>query len=338
MVDLVDSVRLTPGEEAQARSYSYTLFGRLLLEGITADLLPTIRAIPELADLLPDPIDLEETAAAHHRLFAFNVFPYAGIFLEDSGLLGGPIAGEVKGIYQKAGFETDTAGADPDHLGQEMAFLAYLTGAEARAWQNDQLPAVSAWQAAQYHFLETHLLSWLIPCLITIQQQEDNFYRRLAQIILALAAGHYQTLVETDSILADEPASIPIPLESSTAGMFPPLEDGQTGLREIARFLITPVQAGLFLSRHDLDLLARRLSLPHGFGSREQMLLNLLRTAGQYDSALALFQALQAHINCWQEIYRSVQKDFPQTAVFVHPWQNRTEQAQQLLIQMQNRL
>jgi TorA maturation chaperone TorD len=324
-------MRLTPGDEARARSYGYTLFARLLLEGVTADLLPTIRAVPELADLLPESVDLDEAAAIHNRLFAFNVFPYAGIFLDDSGLLGGPAAGEVERLYRQAGFEIDVSGAGADHLGQELAFLTYLATAESDAWADNNVSAVQSWQAAQYKFLKNHLLPWLTPCLIAIELQEDEFYRRIAQIVMALSAGHYEALTIAGSLPENETSFITLPVQQPTAGQSLSLEDGRTGLREIARFLITPSQAGIFLGRHDLNLLARRLSLPHGFGSREQMLMNLLQSAGQYDSALPLFQTLQERVTIWQERYQRVQSEFPQTAVFVQPWQKRTSQGQHLI-------
>ena len=83
------SVVLSPQQLAQSRSHSYTMFSRLVLEGVTAELLPYVRAIPELAAALPHPYAPDAAAAQHHDLFKFHLFPYAAIFLDASGLLGG---------------------------------------------------------------------------------------------------------------------------------------------------------------------------------------------------------------------------------------------------------
>lgn len=107
---------MTPGDgsepkrqaRAQARSYSCALFSRLYLNPITTDIPPYLEAVAELQVLLPQPVDLEEMAADHHHLFAFNVFPYEAVFLDEGGLLNGAVTDEVRHRYRQAGYRVDT--------------------------------------------------------------------------------------------------------------------------------------------------------------------------------------------------------------------------------------
>lgn len=292
------------------------------MNGLTAARLPYVAVIPPLAAVLPDPFDPEEAAAAHHDLFAFNLFPYAGIFLTDSGLLGGDVTNQVAQAYRQAGFSIGASTASPDHLGHAFAFLAFLAEREAEAWPLQPAGAL-LWQQKQHHFLARHLLLWLIPCAIAVQQQANRFYSELAQWSLILALTHFAEGAAASVSGGQQPPDLP--------DNPPLLDDERAGLKEIARYLITPLQSGIYLGRHDIGQLARRLELPRGFGNREQMLLNLMRAAGQYDQASQLFTLIGAVINRWQLVYDSLSVDFPDAAAFVQPWQSRTAQAQHLL-------
>ena len=80
---------LVGSEVSQARHHGYVLFGRLLLEGLTPELLPFVQQIPELATAVPKFYD-DDIAAAHYQsIFGFNLFPFQSIFLDGSGSSGG---------------------------------------------------------------------------------------------------------------------------------------------------------------------------------------------------------------------------------------------------------
>ena len=82
---------MTPSELAQARHNAYQLFAQLFLHGVTEPLLPYIAGVPELREVLTEPVVLDNEAAEHHRLFSLNLFPYESVFLDPEGLLEGPI-------------------------------------------------------------------------------------------------------------------------------------------------------------------------------------------------------------------------------------------------------
>jgi hypothetical protein len=136
--------------------------------------------------------------------------------------------------------------------------------------------------------------------------------------------------------LLAEPREDPAGAESACA--LPPLPDlladEKTGLRDIARFLVTPPFSGLYIGKREVSRLARALDLPRGFGDRQQMLVNLLRAAAQYDRLDALFTALTILLDKWQTAYRQLGTEFPGLAPTLSPWVARLAHTQALLAEM----
>ncbi len=297
---------MTPLDLAIARGRAYQLFSRLYLEGLTPDLHAQLQIIPDLYKQA-EPFDVDEAAAAHYTLTAAAVFPYESIFRDPSGLLGGPVTDELTALYSAAGFQVLS---DSDHIGHELAYLAHLSHAQAGALSAADESAAVLWQNRQQAFLAAHLLPWMPPFLVAVEQGADRFYTRLAQLTLELLAEHVNL---TGAAAQALPAS-------------PPFAAAETSLKEIARYLTTPPYSGIFLSREAIAALARRHKLPRGFGDRAQMLTNLLRTAGQYDLALSVFADLEAVINAWQSRYAELPARYPGSSAWVRPWHDRTAQ------------
>ena len=315
---------LTNHQIALARHHAYRLFSRLFLEGLTADLWPYVQQIGELTAVLPATFDADEAAATHQHLFGFNLFPYASIFLASDGLLGGDVSNQASQQYQQAGFAVDTAATSPDHIGHELQFLAYLCAAEADAWR-DKLPLIAQrMQQLQVDFLQKHLLYWLIPLATAVSAQQEPLYSQITELAVQLVHDH-----ATD--LAQQQLSIPL---SSYALPTPPdiLAQEKTGLRRIARYLTIPPYSGLFLSRDHIGRLARQLDLPRGFGSREQLLENLLQTAVQYDLLPQLITLLQQTIKTWQATLQSHSTSFP---THITPWLKRLDNSHNMLQQIE---
>jgi TorA maturation chaperone TorD len=300
-------------ELATARRRAYYLFGRLFLDGIRVDLAALLNTVPELASAA-DLGDPDQVAADHYQLTAVSVFPYESIFLDPSGLLGGPICDRLSAIYGQNGYEVLS---DSDHIGHELLFLSHLCAAETAALVEGDESAVSLWRSRQQAFLVTHLLRWLAPLVIAVEQSGSLFYGRLANLTLELAADHLAAKSEFAAGF-----TLPAP---------PQLGGSESSLKEIARFLVTPPYSGLFLSRDAISALARKQELPRGFGDRAQILTTLLRTAGQYDAAGAVFQDLAAICSDWAERYGEQLDRFPNLAPWIRPWQERVEQTAESL-------
>ena len=294
---------MLPHDLATARRRAYYLFSRLFLEGITPELLPRLEAVPELAEAA-QPYDPDQAAAAHYQLTAVDVFPYASIFLDPSGLLGGPLSDETAELYNESGY--DEALSDYDHLGHKLGFLAYLCGMEAASLAGGDVEVALLWTSRQQGFLAGHLLRWLPPLVVAIQQAGSPFYGRLAELTLELCVDHIQK---------SESTAIP-PLPQP-----PQIGDQESSLKDIAHVLTTPPYCGLFLSREAISALARRHELPRGFGDREQMLTNLLRAAGQYDAVTAVFHDLAGIYQEGADRYQEQHDLLPKLRPWLQPWQ-----------------
>ncbi len=287
-------------QQALARSRAYDLFGRLYREGLTPAVLPIARAIPELADAVPDPFDADAAAADHYDLFGLNVFPYASFFLDASGRLGGPVTDLVRHQLQRVHLAPENEAEGADHLGHELAYLALLTGAEADARADDNRVEVERMQHLQRQFLDRHLLWWLLPFVRAIAQHEHPFYTALAELTWELVVDHRAALGGAPAgPLVPEPDDRPADL----------LDDESTGLKDIARFVMTPVWSGLVLSRDDVARWGRTERLPRGFGDRTQMLTHLLRSASEYDGLDAVLKQLGCQVEDWRAHYRSAGAD-----------------------------
>jgi len=268
---------------AQARSNTYRLFGQLFLHGLTADSLPFVNAIPELASTLPDTFDSDNAAADHFHLFGLNLFPFESIFLHEDSLPGTALTQDVATYYRLAGFDPEAYTESPDHIGIELALLAFLSGAESDAHEDDQRQHIQRIQDIQRRFLDDHLLPWLLPLVQAIQRQQQPFYAALATLTLDIVSDHRAAL---GADLMTKPVTFRLPSPPDL------LQSENTGLKDIATHLLTPVYSGFYLSRDDVARLARHHNLPHGFGNRQQMLANLLHAAADYDRLPALLSDL----------------------------------------------
>lgn len=323
--------QLSPAQLAQARSHSYHLFSQLYLQGMTAVTLPTLQQLPELAAHLPQPFDPDTVAASHVDLFQHNIFPYESFFLSGDGLLGGRGTAVVQQYYQQRGYSAASSGTEADHLGNQLGFLAFLTAAEADAW-TDNLPHEAArLQTYQQQFLHSHLLRWVVPCLLAIQQQPDPFFAAVAQLTLDLLLQDYEDLVETACPEFSEGA---VPSPNFLPAKQNILANEKTGFKQIAHHLVTPALSGIVLSRGIVAHLARQHNLPRGFGGREQMLLNLLRTAVQYDTLPPLLTTFQETCQNWLSSYQKLANAYLQTTPFICLWRERATATEQMVIEL----
>src|SRR5207253_2729527 len=111
---------------AAARSAAYQLFARLFRREPDAELLPLLRDIPGLGDALPEPFDPDDAGAEHHRLFGLQVPPFAGVFLDPEGRIGGAPASIVRDLCARAGLEVEERSEEADHVSHALELLAQL--------------------------------------------------------------------------------------------------------------------------------------------------------------------------------------------------------------------
>lgn len=320
---------LAPEQVALARHHSYVLLSQLFLTGVTENNLSQVQAVFDLGKHLPEPIDLDALAAAHYQLFGFNVFPFESIFLDSNGLLGGVITESVARDMQTFSFATDVSSHAPDHIGREVAALAHLCFALAEAIENSETETAVSLQKQQITFLRAHLLRWLGPFVLAVKMQGDPFYTAVAEWTLALVGHHYETLMKSN------PAEMP----AQDLGQAPSLLDNKkTGLKDIANYLTTPIYSGFYLSRDDIGKVARQLDLPRGFGDRQQLLTNLMRTAVQYDQFSQLLDVLDTAVMQWQTNYKSLAAEMTQLTPFIQSWQVKCHETSQQIAKIRDQI
>jgi TorA maturation chaperone TorD len=278
---------------------------------------------------LDDPFDADEAAADHHHLFGFNVHPYQSYFLDPAGLLGGLVTEGVAQTYSRLGFRPGTTGESVDHIGYELALLSFLCAAEAEALADGRSEFGRQMGDYQLSFMAEHLLPWIGPLTLAVGQQGQGFYEVAARVTLDLASEHAAELAaRRNQALENGGKMAPAP---------DILADEGTGLREIAEFLLTPAYSGIYLGRDDIGRLARRQSIPRGFGDRRQLLLNLFRSAANYDALGDVIGGLQAVVDKWLAGYDEMMTQRG-IGLFIIDWRTRADGTAALLGQMHGRM
>jgi len=274
---------LSEGQQALARSRLYGLLARSFVRGVDARTLAQVEALGWSLGVTTESLD--ELAAGHHATFALGVFPYAGVFLDRSASAGA-CADRVRSYYVRAGFTPVLDELCADHLGIELAFLAFVTGAQADAHEDRVPERAAALDRLLAEFLDACVLAYLPALLVAVEGLGSGLWATIAAETLAITAEHRSRL----------PGPItPARLEPATTGA-ELLADPRTGLLRIAEHLLTPAATGVFLSRADIASLGRQHELPRGFGSRLLMLDNLLRSAVDYGQLPQLLATLDDHL------------------------------------------
>jgi TorA maturation chaperone TorD len=312
---------------AQARGNAYHLFSRLYLRGLEPSLLPLVAGIPELAGALDGAAEsqvslIDNLAADHYQLFGLNVFPFESVFLDAEGRMGGPSTQVVTDFYRISGFPNNRHGESPDHIGLELAFLAFLCAAEADAWEDERLLSARRLRRIQYRFLDEHLLRWLPGFLQAVRRQGFPFFSELTELAFELACEHYYD-IGTEMVVRGEPFRLhPLP---------DLLADHKTGFKEISSYLLTPAYSGLYLSRDEITRLAQAVALPRGFGDRGQMLHNLFLAAVDYGCLPDVLDRLSALNAEWVDYYRNISEQGEIPSQIAEVWLERLERTAQII-------
>jgi len=308
-------------EKVLAISRAYALFSEIYARGITGTLLPVLQQLPGMPAIEgPAP---EEYAASHFQLFGQGVYPYASVFLEEDGLLGGSVTETASAFYVEFGY-LPNENESPDHIAAELSALAFLSGAQSDAEADGATYHIQRIRHLQRRFLDEHLLLWLPALVNAVQQQPETIYHSIAEQTLDLVLTHRQ-------MLGDELA------HSASGYSLPDAPDlmvqEKTSLKDIANYLLTPVYTGFYLSHDDITRLGSAFRLPHGFGSRKQMFSNLLRTAADYDAFGLLISEIEKLITRWLVFYQAqslLSEDVKQV------WLQRLNQTRELLLQIKD--
>ncbi|MDQ7030471.1 MAG: molecular chaperone TorD family protein [Ardenticatenia bacterium] len=240
---------------------------------------------------------LTELAVDYQRLFGFGVPPYESVFLDPSAMLMAPATARVQAFYRRVGWRPP-AGARvgaADHVGVELLLLADLMAAGR--------------QADAERLVQEHLAFWIPPLVAAVSGLNPApFYATLAdrtlEAVLSLLPG------------ASSPVrfpALPPPPRYEARGLPEPRSGPRQddGLHEFVRALLTPREAGLYITRDDLGRLSRHVELPPVVADRRAMLMTMLRLAGQYDELPQVIEGLSRLLNHAANTYQAVAEAFP---------------------------
>ena len=276
-------------EELEARSRAYQSLSDVFVHGPRSEDLGWMQQVPPLAAALSSHSSkTEELAAEHHRVLVREVHPYASVFLSPDATLAGPTSGDARQTLSRAGISPDALKTEPDHLGVLLAGLGYLVAAELDANVDGLSGALPQLQSLQADLIDRLIDPWLPMVCHAIREQYSPLYTGLADLTLALVYAHRAQLPQSP---------VPHPWLDSTP--IHPLHDPKTSLRDVAKWLVTPLHSGWYLSRGHLSFIAGELDLPCGFGNRARMLANLVHTAVEYDSVPQLMDNLDGVAARW---------------------------------------
>jgi len=270
-----------------ARAEGYTLLGELLLYGATPALAARAADVEPFASHLAG-ADFDEVGAEHHRLFEREVYPYASIFLAPGSNTGGEVADLASATALDLGIERATFDVSEDHLGSLLVLLGRIAHTELNAEAMGNGPLAGVCRDYSARLLDEGLLSWVAVMRAALAHEPSSLWTDVVHVAHELARAHRTELFGAG------PRALPAgPALPATPAL---LDEESTRLRDIARFVLTPCHAGVFLSIAAVTGVARGAELPTGFGSREQRLTGLLQSAADYGDPPAILRALASAV------------------------------------------
>ena len=318
-----------PSSALHARRATYDLLARLYLAEPDSALLDVIRDLPSLGELVRE-APLEELQAEYQRLFGRNVYPYESIYVDHELMLNTAAADRIVCLYHACGFVADVSrvGA-PDHLGLELRLMAHLLAIEAAAEARDDTATAGRARLRRARGLHEHLVRWAPACAQSVARvAAQPLYRAVAELTTELVLADL-------AVLPAPPLDIPLEAASSPAETS---SEDERGIGQIVRQLLTPCQAGLFLSRADIGTLGRSLRLPLAIGDRVQMLRGLFDSAGQYEQLSVLLESLDRMVRAADTAYAGLMAGCPAWTVYGATWRQRTVQTHTLLCEMRGQI
>jgi TorA maturation chaperone TorD len=263
------------------------------------------RRLARLLELGPLP-----TAAEHTDLFLLQLYPFASVYLDRAGKLGGEARDRIAGFWRALEMSPPT---EPDHLTVLLAFYSRLLELETQT----EGESAARWHHIRVAFLWEHLLSWLPPYLDKMQDLQPPFYKEWADLLV-------KALTE-EVAGSDRPEQLPLHLREAAEMADPRSDDDGAALLSS---LLAPVRCGFVLVRDDLQRAGHDLGLGVRAGERSYVLKALL---SQDDKATLRWLADEAAR--WADTHQAWTDITGPIATF---WSDRAARAAALLTDLAN--
>lgn len=316
------------------RQATYALLARLFLTPPTEELLQQLSTLPPFDSVLSDMPMNEETVEQfqvyYQELFGFNFFPYESLFHDSELMVNSASTHRVARLMEQSTFDSSAymVGA-VDHLGVELAFMAYLIGREIEGEERQLLWLAQSARQLQATLIHHHLATWVPIAMLTIRRiAPAPLFRLLAEVTLELILSDLATIPETDGIVWVA--------EGATTTEVATSEDEEVGLSLLIRQLITPAECGLFLTRADIRLIARSLNLPSTMADRFGMVKQLFEAAGQFEQIEPLLTALEQQWHQAEQEMDAVVAAAPQWISHGQRWLSALKEGRSVLADLRN--
>jgi len=312
------ALRTAMPESAAAlqRAGLYRLLAELFFDEPDEPLLALAATVPELAGHAT-----AEAARRYTHVFVLNAYPFASVYLDADGAVGGARAGFTRGVLEALGLAVEE-GVAADHVAVLFAAASALLEREGAG--QGTLGAERA-RHGQRTLLAEHVLPWAPHFLDAVGRLDGGtdagLYAAAAVLARRLLTEHAEALfggrrggdvppgagAEQRSWKASRrheaetvPASIPEAGAASSPAGVSPLAD-----------LTRPARCGFFLSRADIAAIAAGLELPIRFGGRSFMLDSVIQAAAQAGAGARLQAALTRFASGRRAVLEGWSADLP---------------------------
>lgn len=102
----------------------------------------------------------------------------------------GPLLADIAGFYRAFHYEDETLlGLGPDHIAQELGYLAWLSMRVAFAWHTRDADGEALCREASARFVEAHLGRWLLTFCARVRERcPETWYDAAVQLTEGLVA------------------------------------------------------------------------------------------------------------------------------------------------------
>jgi hypothetical protein len=303
-------------------TYRFTLLiSHLFFTGLTEEMLNAGWDMSVFVDDLPE--SAIEGQSLHAEVFLHQLPPFMSIFVSATQYPDLTIREQIVRRYKSYGVDglMQSNSSVADHIGALLnAFTALIEQQVDALEQGDEPGAKKIGQRSQ-QLLRESILPWLPPFYLALTEVSPGFYAQWLEMFLLR--------IQTEGML-------PKPgLQRSFVKPFDAISDPETGMRQIREWLLVPSRCGVYLTPKMLRQMGSILELPSGFGRREEMLDNLLRSAGEYDKLDEILALLVDHFADCGDLYEQLMIGFPGLSPYIKPWLEATDQSIESLTKME---
>lgn len=235
-------------------------------------------------------------APSHTDLFAFQLVPYASVYLGADGMLGGEAGDRVAGFWRALRLDLPR---EPDHLAALLGLYAAI--GEHERDESDR-PRALLWSQARRALLWEHLLTWVPPYAAAAAAMSSPFYTAWAALL-------------GDALRAEAQAMAPPPTSPLHLRDVPELPSVEEGLDTLIRGLLSPARSGLIVTRNDLVRATQTIGLGLRLGERSFVLRSMFE-----QQPAATFAWLAGEADRWAAWHRAAE---PALGTVARYWRTR---------------